>query len=89
MAGEADRTAFDIASKPAASSSGEFAVIAKMAASVDTLDGFIRDMKNRFPDATARAPLPDPIATGSVPGGPSEPDKLPEIVGSKRASAVR
>ena len=38
-----------------------------MAASVDTLDGFIREMKIRFPDATARAPLPDPDTTGTVP----------------------
>ena len=34
----------------------EFAEIAKLAASVDTLDGFLREMKLRFPDASARAP---------------------------------
>ncbi|MEH2499348.1 putative negative regulator of RcsB-dependent stress response [Bradyrhizobium sp. AZCC 1678] len=73
MTGEADRLAFDTASKPAASNSAEFALIAKMAASVDTLDGFIREMKIRFPDATARAPLSpemsgaEPVHTGSLP----------------------
>ena len=73
MNGEADRSAFEIASKPAASNSTEFALIAKMAASVDTLDGFIREMKIRFPDATARAPLSpgmsgaEPVHTGSLP----------------------
>ncbi|WP_165637730.1 tetratricopeptide repeat protein [Bradyrhizobium shewense] len=56
MSESADRLAFDIASKPAAASSSEFAEIAKLAASVDTLDGFLREMKQRFPDATARAP---------------------------------
>lgn len=56
MSESADRVAFDIASKPAAASSAEFAEIAKLAASVDTLDGFLREMKQRFPDATARAP---------------------------------
>ena len=56
-----------------------------MAAGVDTLDGFLREMKTRFPDVTARAPLPpetvkgEPIATGS----------LPEIVGLKRVDAQR
>ena len=55
---EADRAAFETASRPAAGNSAEFALIAKMAASVDTLDGFLREMKMRFPDATARAPLP-------------------------------
>ena len=73
MTGEADRLAFDTASKPAASNSTEFALIAKMAASVDTLDGFIREMKIRFPDATARAPLSpetsgaEPVHTGALP----------------------
>ncbi|TPQ40788.1 hypothetical protein C2U70_04185 [Bradyrhizobium guangdongense] len=72
MSEGADRAAFDIASKPAASSSAEFAEIAKLAASVDTLDGFLREMKARFPDATARAPT-SPQAkdqtdhTGSLP----------------------
>jgi tetratricopeptide (TPR) repeat protein len=85
MSGEADRFAFETASKPGAVSSAEFAQIAKMAAGVDTLDGFLREMKARFPDATARAPLPpetvrpDPVSTGS----------LPEIVGLKRVSTAR
>jgi tetratricopeptide (TPR) repeat protein len=71
MSDGADRIAFDIASKPAASSSAEFAEIAKLAASVDTLDGFLREMKQRFPDATARAPMPqardETEHTGSLP----------------------
>jgi tetratricopeptide (TPR) repeat protein len=85
MSGEADRAAFETASKPAAANSAEFTEIAKMAASVDTLDGFLREMKARFPDATARAPLPpgtpkaDPFPTGS----------LPQIVGLKRVDAAR
>ncbi|WP_194481809.1 tetratricopeptide repeat protein [Bradyrhizobium sp. CCBAU 53338] len=72
MSESADRLAFDVASKPAAASSAEFAEIAKLAASVDTLDGFLREMKQRFPDATARAPA-SPQArdetehTGSLP----------------------
>jgi tetratricopeptide (TPR) repeat protein len=82
MSGNTDRMAFDLASKPAAASSAEFGAIAKMAAGVDTLDGFIREMKVRFPDATARAPLPaetgEPVHTGS----------LPAIVGRKQAGAA-
>jgi tetratricopeptide (TPR) repeat protein len=85
MSGEADRAAFDVASKPASTNSAEFAQIAKMAASVDTLDGFLREMKARFPDMTAKAPLPpetqkpDPFPTGS----------LPAIIGLKRVEAAR
>jgi hypothetical protein len=83
MTGEADRSAFEIASKPATSNSTEFALIAKMAASVDTLDGFIREMKIRFPDATARVPQEmvkgEPVHTGS----------LPAITGQKQAGAAK
>jgi tetratricopeptide (TPR) repeat protein len=85
MSGETDRAAFEVASKPASTNSAEFAQIAKMAASVDTLDGFLREMKARFPDMTAKAPLPpetqkpDPFPTGS----------LPAIVGLKRVEAAR
>jgi hypothetical protein len=61
-----------------------------MAASVDTLDGFIRDMKIRFPDATARAPLPDPDATGTAPDAKLDPAAaLPAITGVRRVSAAR
>jgi tetratricopeptide (TPR) repeat protein len=85
MSGDADRAAFETAGQPATANSAEFGVIAKMAASVDTLDGFLREMRTRFPDATARAPLPpetakgDPVSTGS----------LPQIVGLKQVDAVR
>ncbi len=85
MSDAADRAAFEIASKPAGSGSADLAQIAKLAASVDTLDGFLRDMKTRFPDATARATMPpetpkaDQIPTGS----------LPAIVGTRQARAAK
>jgi hypothetical protein len=84
MSGETDRLAFDTASKPGAASSAEFAAIAKMAAGVDTLEGFLREMKARFPDAVAKAMLPaetakpDPVSTGS----------LQRIIGLTRADAA-
>ncbi|HZE45754.1 MAG TPA: tetratricopeptide repeat protein [Xanthobacteraceae bacterium] len=83
MSGEADKLAFDVASKPAGASSSEFAAIAKMAASVDTLDGFLREMKTRFPDAATRA-APDSAKTDPEPTG-----ALPRIIGVKRAEAGR
>jgi hypothetical protein len=92
MSGEADRLAFDTASKPVAASSAEFALIARMAANVDTLDGFIREMKTRFPDATtAKAPLADPVSTGSLAdAAKTDPvAALPEIVGVRRVGAAR
>ena len=69
MNAPADKIAFDTATKPASSTSSEFAAIAKMAASIDTLDGFMREMKTRFPDTQARInpPVADPITTGELP----------------------
>jgi tetratricopeptide (TPR) repeat protein len=82
MDGEDDRAPFDIASKPASANSADFARIAKIAATIDTLDGFLREMKTRFPDAVARAKLPPEIKADPNPTG-----SLPEIVGLKRAQA--
>ncbi len=84
MESEADRAAFDLASKPAKANSADFARIAKMAASIDTLDGFLRDMRVRFPDAMARAKLPPEIKADPNPTG-----SLPEIVGLKRVKPAR
>jgi tetratricopeptide (TPR) repeat protein len=85
MSGEVDRAAFETASKPAAANSAEFAKIARMAASVDTLEGFLREMRTRFPDATARAPLPTETAKGE----PVHTGSLPAIIGLKRVDAAR
>jgi tetratricopeptide (TPR) repeat protein len=84
MGGERDRAAFEIASKPVGSSGADFAQIAKMAASVDTLEGFLREMRTRYPDATARLNTPgmakaDPAPTGS----------LPAIAGTRQARATK
>jgi len=81
MTGEADKLAFDVASKPATGSSAEFAEIAKLAASVDTLEGFLREMKARFPDATGR-----PSSEGAR-AEPSSTATLPEIAGLRRVGA--
>jgi tetratricopeptide (TPR) repeat protein len=85
MSGEADRAAFETASKPATTSSAEFAQIAKMAASVDTLDGFLREMKTRFPDAIARAPLPPETPKADL----TPTGSLPAIVGWRRVEAAK
>ena len=67
-----DKAAFDAATN-LSEGGAKLGAIARMAASVDTLGGFIRDMKARFPEAVARAPLPDdrakadPFSTGSLP----------------------
>ena len=83
MNDDANRKTFDLASQPANGSSADYAQIAKMAATVDTLEGFLRDMRVRFPETGARnAPSASDVdrnPTGS----------LPAIKGKKIAGAER
>src|SRR6202049_233883 len=56
MAGTADAHAFDGGSGPLGTSGTEFAAVAHGAAAGDTLDGFLRDMQARYPDASTAPP---------------------------------
>jgi tetratricopeptide (TPR) repeat protein len=85
MSAPADRAAFEVASKPIGSSGADFAEIAKMAASVDTLEGFLRDMKTRYPDASARAIMPP----GAAKADTTPTGSLPAIVGTRQAKATK
>jgi hypothetical protein len=87
LAGEGDRAAFAAATKLAATNSAEFATIARMAASVDTLDGFLREMKQRFPEMASRAPLPQ--AASKAKADPTTTSSLPVIKGLRRAEVRR
>ncbi len=80
MSGE-DRIAFETAAKPVGSSGADFAQIAKMAASVDTLEGFLRDMRARYQDATMRANV-----SGMSKADPAPTGSLPAIVGTRQAA---
>jgi hypothetical protein len=89
MAGTPDAHAFEVVSAPLGTSGTEFAAIAHAAAAVDTLDGFLRDMQARYPDASASPPnagqpaLPDaPQAATPAPAVPP----MPSIVPPPRAS---
>ena len=77
MAQTPDAKVFEVVSAPLGSSGDQFAVIAKAATSIDTLDGFLRDMKARYPESSAASvAMPAPMTaapatppTASVPGG--------------------
>ena len=82
MDSASDRSAFAIASKPASADSADFARIARMAAAIDTLDGFLREMRLRFPDAVARVKPAAGVDTETT-------GALPAIVGTKQVKAER
>ena len=70
MAETPDARAFEIVSAPLGTSGDEFGAIAHAAASVDTLDNFLRDMKARYPDSGAISPPHEPPPP-APPGAPS------------------
>jgi tetratricopeptide (TPR) repeat protein len=70
MANTPDAHVFDIVSAPLGSSGDQFSTIAHAATSIDTLDGFLRDMRARYPEAAGTAPTPAAPMT-SKPVAPS------------------
>jgi tetratricopeptide (TPR) repeat protein len=89
MSGTPDAHAFDVVSAPLGTSGTEFAAIAHAAAAVDTLDGFLRDMQARYPDASASPPSAGQPAPPDAPqaGAPAPvAPPIPTIVPPARAS---
>jgi predicted negative regulator of RcsB-dependent stress response len=78
MAPTVDARAFEVVSAPLGTGGTEFRGIARAAASVDTLEGFLRDMQARYPDASALPPVVSAPAT-SAPASSSStaPDPNP------------
>ncbi len=83
MAETPDARDFEIVSAPLGTSGAEFRDIARAAASIDTLDGFLRDMQVRYPDASPvlpSAPTPAGASTSSAPASPGGPATRPAAV---------
>ena len=51
-----DRRAFNVVTAPIGTSGAEFQDIAKKVASIDMLDGFLRDLRSRYPESGAVSP---------------------------------
>lgn len=55
MADTPDRHAFNVVSAPTGTSGSEFKAVASAVAGADTLDGFLQEMRSRYPDSAAPA----------------------------------
>jgi len=64
MAEGPDRKAFEVITAPLGTNGAEFGEVAKAVSSIDTLEGFLRDIRARFPGAT-----PAPVS-GAAPPAP-------------------
>lgn len=69
MADGPDRRGFEVVTAPMNTNAPEFADIARTVASTDTLDQFLRDIRQRYPD-TAPAAAGPAAAPNAVPGQP-------------------
>jgi len=67
----ADQRSFEVVMARLGTNSAEFRDVARVVASVDTLDGFIRDMQVRYPDMT--------VLPASAPGQPTAGQPLPPM----------
>ena len=85
MAATPDARAFDIVSAPLGTSGDEFGAIAHAAASIDTLEGFLRDMKARFPDTSAISSATDPPPPAAPGAGAAAAPAVPSASASTGA----
>jgi len=60
MAEGPDRRAFEVITAPAGTGGAEFREVAKAVAATDTLDGFLRALKTRFPESGTIGSAPTP-----------------------------
>ncbi len=72
-----DRRAFDVITEPVDASGADFREVAHSVAAVDTLSGFLRDLRARYPDSGPLPPDPPPPKTSALPdGAPAKPDPV-------------
>jgi hypothetical protein len=69
MAESPDRRAFDIVTAPANANTAEFRDAARTIAAIDTLEGFLRDMRARYPETGSFTPS-SPDAAAPAPASP-------------------
>ena len=81
MAEGPDQRAFDLVTSGLGSNSVAFREMARIAASIDTLSGFLRDLKARYPEMHSL------VAESKAPAGamPAPPKADPSPTGSLRA----
>jgi hypothetical protein len=92
MAEGPDSRAFDVVAAPLATSGADFADIARAAASVDTLDGFLRDLQARYPETGAMPPpgqaVPDAPAAAEPAAAPAATKSAPPAATAPQTKAA-
>ena len=89
MAQTPDARDFEIVSAPLGTSGAEFRNIAHAAASVDTLEGFLRDVQARYPDASALPPAPAAVPAAPLSSAPPKTRPAAATTGAVPAPSAR
>jgi hypothetical protein len=75
MADGPDRRGFEVVTAPMNTNAPEFADIARTVASTDTLDQFLRDIRQRYPDTAPAAAAPAAAVPAAAPAPPAQPER--------------
>jgi tetratricopeptide (TPR) repeat protein len=90
MAEGPDRRAFEVVSAPLGTSGDDFRDVARMIAAVDTLDGFLREMRARYPESAALSPeAPPAVPSANKPQTPAGSTTPPAKPGKVKPEAAR
>jgi tetratricopeptide (TPR) repeat protein len=65
-----DRRAFEVATSPSAAAGQEFRDVVRRVASIDTLNGFLRELTGRYPETGSFGP---PLSAPAMPATPTPP----------------
>jgi hypothetical protein len=76
MADGPDRRGFEVVTAPMNTNAPEFADIARVVSSTDTLDQFLRDIRQRYPDTAPAAAAPAAATPAAAPNAaPARPER--------------
>ena len=87
MAEGPDQRAFDAITTRRGTSAPEFRDVARMVAAVDTLEGFLREMRARYPESGTA--IPAPRAPAPVQAAPPQPRPAPRPNPNERQALLR
>jgi hypothetical protein len=65
-----DRRAFEVATSPLAAAGEEFGEVVRRIAAIDTLDGFLRALSDRYPETGSFSSTPSAAAAPAAPTPP-------------------
>ena len=89
MAEGPDQRAFEVVTAGLGTNSGEFRDVARVVASFDTLDAFLRELQTRYPDMSVVAPATPGQPLAGAPAPAPRPDRSRPARSRRGTSRIR